>query len=518
MALRLPPAFGALGPAASDEDLVIRSLFQAMEAPADTQFRHQLAWHYFQGDMYRWLRDQRGVAAEREKAGKHLELSAYFNPVREIVDVAVDKVFAMPVAADRVTGPVDARLNALWTRSRFEQLVRSYVRAGAAQGTVYLQVLDGPRSRIQVRRADELDVVHNPQTGQIIAARLSYEVYDPLGLESNPRQPGVATGKPTTYRYDFLMTGRAYVTFRDGQPWPFSDNPVGEDGFPLRQWPNIMGRVPVVEVRHSEDTDGSGVSAWEFLKETIDAANQIATFMANTVKQHVDPLIVIYGVKKADIEKSLLNGQTNVFYISAPDNPNGIPPKVDVVEWQGNVSDVTGFIGWIKDRLVDVAPELQLSRIQEQANPSGYSVALQSNRLVGHIEGQRANYFQKLIEADRLALWAEDLHTGALDPLAPSSFEVLADEEAYAHHIKAGPILPADIQQEVDLASKMLADGTIDRLEYLLRVGYSLPEARRILTRATAEKEENAARMLGMGQVGGERAALAGGDEGDDAA
>ena len=519
MALNMP-VYG-LAPAAAMENLVQRSLLTAMETTRDARFRHELAWHYYQGDMYAWLRTQNGLEAEREKAGKHQELAAYFNPVREIVDVDVSKVFAPPIRGANLTPALDQRLNALWTRSKFIKLVRAYVQTGAAQGTVYLHVLDGPKARIKVRRADELDVLHHPQTGAVIVARQSMLVYDPLGLEADQDNPGVAHPNPgkQTYKYDFVMTPRWYGTFKDDKPWAFSDNPTDDAGRPMAQWPNVLGLVPIVPVTHAEDPDGAGVSAWEFTKGTIDAANQIATFMANTVKMHIDPLVVVYGVKAADFEKRLVNGQTNVFFITLPETSatgTSLPPKVETLEWQGNVSDVTGFIAWIKGCLVDVCPELQLARIQEQSNPSGYSVQLQSSRLSGHIEGLRANYFEGLVTADRLALWAEDVHTRALSPDAPSTYMVLDDELQYAHDIEAGPMLPPNLTEEVERASKMLADGVIDKLEYLLMQGLSLPEANAILARAKKEAEENQAAMLGMMQTSAEADALRGGNDDDE--
>lgn len=511
--LRRVPLIGALQPA-NTGNVVTQALLRAIETPAQARFRLQLAWHYYRGDVYKWLREQSSTDAAKERAYQPINIAPYFNPVKEIVDVDVAKVFAAPVSGATQDAELDARLNALWTRSRFAALLRKYVQGGAAQGKVYLHVLDGIESVIVARRADELDILKHPQSEEIIAARLRLIVSDPLGIEGNQRTPGVATGNGKPYTYDWIMTPQWYGTFKDGEPWAFSDNPRDASGLPLAQWANVLGFVPIREVLHMDDGEGDGASAWEAVKSTIDQANAIATFMANTVKMHIDPLIFVYGVEEGEVEKKIINGQTNVFFIKLPDVPNGTQPKVELMEWQGNVSDVTGFISWVKDRLIDICPELQLSRIQEQSAPSGYSVALQSMPLSDHISDLRTNYHEGLVWADRVALWAEDIHARRLDPL--TAVATLLDETQYAHGINVGPLLPKDVGSEVTIASKMLEDGAIDKLEYLQRCGYSLPRAKELVKAANKEAEDNVNRQMAITQSMAEAAALRG--DGEDSA
>jgi hypothetical protein len=509
------PLVGALRPASLD-DPVQQSLIRAIETRTESRFRYQLAWHYYRGDVYKWLREQHSVEAAHEKAGHPLELSAYFNPVKEIVDVDVAKVFASPVSASTTDTVLDARLNALWTRSRFETLLRKYVQGGAAQGKVYLHVLDGVQSKVVVRRADEIDVLKHPQTGEIVAAKITVEVWDPLGIEGDQREPGVATGEGGEYTYDWVMTPNWYGTFKNRRPWAFSDNPTDANGMPLALWANRLGFVPIREVLHMDDGEGDGANAWEAVKETIDQANTIATFMANTVKMHIDPLIFVYGVDSGEVEKKMLNGQTNVFFIKFPEMMQGVQPKIELMEWKGNVTDVTGFIEWVKNRLVDVIPELQLSRIQDQANPAGYSVALQSMGLHDHVMALRTTYFEGLVWADRVALWAEDVHTGTIDPLR--AVATLQDETQYAHGVNVGALFPKNVDEETRVASTMLRDGVIDKIEYLIRCGYSLPEAKALVQRAVQEAEDNMNRQMAMQQSLAEAAALRDGGSSSDGA
>src|SRR5438128_216146 len=103
-------------------DPVTASLLRAMESDIERQFRLELAWHYYRGDMYSWLRDNKSTPAAKERGGKPTELASYFNPVKEIVDVDTSKVFAAPVRGGNLDSATDTRLNAIWTRSNFEAL------------------------------------------------------------------------------------------------------------------------------------------------------------------------------------------------------------------------------------------------------------------------------------------------------------------------------------------------------------------------------------------------------------
>jgi hypothetical protein len=465
----------------------LATVIQAIGTPADVTYVADESWHYYQGDIYTWLKTQHGKLAQQRRSSLYKTVRPFYNPVPEIVDVDADKVFAPKVRGINLSPAIDKRLNALWTRSLFEQLIYRYVKEGAATGTSYLHVLDGKQSRIISHRPGSMHVYRNAQTGQIVLARQSYMVVDPLGLEDDVTPPGEPSWRTDTYTYDFVMTPDWYATFKNQRLWSFSGNPLDIDGRPQARWPNVLGLVPVVEVHHQEDGDCNGVAAWHAYKDTIDRANEIASFMAETMKVHIDPLIVVKGVAKADLEKSIIDGKTTIFYLPFPQNPTDPPPSIELQEWSGRVSDVQGFIDWVSTKLSDALPELQLARIQQQMNPSGLSVALQSSRFVGHIERLRAGYVHGLVQADRIALYAEDVHNNDIQP-DPS---ILADETKYEHSIQTGRVLPADETTDFTNGLSLLNANLIPRTEMLVRFGgYSLPEAEQLLKDADKEAEK----------------------------
>lgn len=467
----------------------LQGILANLTTPSDTVYLSDEAWHYYQGDIYTWLKSQHGTLASERRLNLYKSIRPFFNPVPEIVDVAADKVFAPKVRGVNLEPALDTRLNALWTRSLFEQLVYRYVREGAAVGTVYLHVLDGKQSTIVTHRPDTMQVWRNSQTRQIVMARQSYLVVDPLGMEKDQENPGTPVYEVDSYTYDFIMTPEWYATFRDQKLWAYSSNPRTASGSPQAIWPNVLGIVPVVEVHHQEDGDCEGAATWHAYKDTIDRTNEIASFMAETIKMHIDPLVVVRGVAKSDLEKSLVEGKTQIWYLPIPQNPGDPEASVELMEWSGRASQAQEFIAWVTEKLADVCPELQLARIQQQANPSGYSVALQSTRFVGHIERLRAGYIHGLVQADRIALYAEDVHNGVVT----ADSLILADEEKYKHSIQCGRVLPADETTDFANGIVLLNANLIPRLEMLVRFGgYSQPDAERLLKEADSEAEARA--------------------------
>lgn len=461
-------------------DPVTQGLLELRDTEANRLFRYQLNWEYYRNRMYDWVRD----AKPRTKSQREMQSVLYkyikplFNVCTLAVDIDVAAVLIDPiVSADDVN--IENRIVDIWKRSRLQRKKSRLVRFGAVCGDSYLRVVDREDGTASI-------LVHSPQEMMV-----EYDQHDQDLILGAKLEYVYWEGSKSTL-YTLIILPDRYRTFRDGKPFDYSTDRRGVE------WENALGFVPVVHVRNLDIGEPYGISTFDNVIPTLDQVNDLASRMARIIQMNADPVLVAHGVKPGTIERGEDSTGTKVIYIPAV--PAGQqPPQLGYLEWSGNVASIVEFLNWARQSVIEQLPEMDLRRVQEQAGPSGYSVSLQTTLFQNKIKEMRDNYLEALLEANKMALWAEDIRKGM----------TLAQAQAqdYGHSITCGSILPRDEQMEQNLVLSKLAAGIIDRQQAMMELGYDNDEIDEIITRADAEREKMMYGSAAFGVPGGEGSA-----------
>ncbi len=440
------------------------------ESQSERLDRYQLNWAYYRNRMY----DQelkavlKGKAARRQYENLYAKIKPLFAVCPQVGDVDAAAVLAPPVVVTSDQSAIEAAIVDVWKRSQLQSRHGRAVLWGAVMGDVYFRVAGEDNApRILAHSPQEMDVVYDPHDAdRIEQAILSYNYYEP-------------NGQRRTYTLRIYATH--YETYRDGELFTYPDNP-----FDTPQWERTdplakLGIIPVVHLKLIDVGEVYGDSTFQPALPMLDAVNEIASQMADIIRINADPQMVAYHVKDGDLTKGeTTKGQTNIWYLntSAAAKAAGMDPRIELLEWTGNIQGATQFIDWCKGNIEELLPEWHLKRIREQANPSGYSVSLQLTELQIKLAGMR----RQAVEA---------LHTA--NAYAMVQMGKATDPGDVGHDIECGEILPRDEEREQRMAVIDMGQSVITRAEYLKRVGYDSDEIAKLLKEKDEEALERAA-------------------------
>lgn len=229
--------------------------------------------------------------------------------------------------------------------------------------------------------------------------------------------------------YAEVITPQEIRTFIDGKP-------ASIDGRPER-YPNALGFVPMVEVKHKETGDPLGECTYQMAIPLLDEVNELASYLADVIKKNVEPQWVISGAEGTDLVKS----GDNVWFL-----PN---PQAKAMPLVGNV-DIAGvaeFIDRIAANVNGALPELAYDELKQKAQIATATIELQLGELVLKIKRCRPNYDQGLIEALRMA--GRAAATMGLGDVAVLDDEALALDDDR-------PVLPVNPLDQIALESARL--------------------------------------------------------------
>ncbi len=167
--------------------------------------------------------------------------------------------------------------------------------------------------------------------------------------------------------------------------------PFGFDGREA-EYPNELGFVPFVEVRHVETGEALGECTFQKAIPLLDEVNRLASQLAEIVSRHAEPQWAVIGAEASDLVKS----GDNVWFIPQGGDVRPLVAGIDI-------TGVLAFIQEIRDQVHGALPELAFDELRKKDQIATATLELQLMELVLKIRRIRPNYDQGLVNALRLA-------------------------------------------------------------------------------------------------------------------
>jgi len=426
------------------------------ETREDRILRYQLNWAYFLNRMYDEVvqgATTQSEAARRSKEILYHKIRPLFNVCGQAARLDAEGVFCPPVVVSAENKPIEIAIVDVWQRSNLQAELYRLVLWGAVYGDVFLRLANETTDpQIVVHPPTEFDVTMNPHdTTKIQSAELTYNFFD-------------ETNRLRTYR--MLIYPDKYETYMDDTLWAYDDRG--------NSWENRLGFVPVVHCKLIDIGNNYGAATFSEVLPQIDSVNEIASQLAEIIRIHSEPQLIAYNVKKGSLTKGHDDKATTTVWYANQISGSDVVPRIELLEWSGNLGGMTEYIDWCKRNVEEQIPEWHIKRVREQNAPSGYSVELQLAELLLKLGSMRRQGVEGLRRINGMAMVASGR---------------AREIEDVSHDITAGSFLPRDIPKDADLVYRDLGNGLIDRVEALVRRGYDQVEAKDLLARVDAERE-----------------------------
>jgi hypothetical protein len=342
-------------------------------------------------------------------------MRAIFNQITKIVDT--DARFTMGERLQVKAEPqVEAAINRLWAWSELQQEKYLLARYGACCGDAFIKVVDN--------RPWELNADPDPERPVLLTVLPP----DAVSPRYDPHQ-----------RKRMLACKIEYVHGREIHKEIVTPDEIllYDERDPERiaaRYDNPLGFIPIVHIRNIDIGEEFGLCSFHNLLPTVDALNELASFMFDIAKLYADPVIIGRGMERGSLKKQTVDAEgrpvATVWWVPTPEG------SFEFLEWRGNMPDVLAFLDRIQTSIERNTPELALSALQDRREVSGYSVSLHLIELVRKVQEMRGSYFTALEAANRMALQILEMQgSGAF---ADTSHRIIAD-----------PVLPVDDERQL---------------------------------------------------------------------
>jgi hypothetical protein len=384
--------------------LVEQAILSLRETDYSRNLRYRRNWRYYLNVPY-----------EEPRPGLYAKMRAIFNQVTKIVDT--DARFLMGERLQVKAEPeVEGALNRLWEWSDFQQEKYLLARYGACCGDAFLKVVDNRPWKLNPDPDPDRPVLLTVLPPDAVSPR--YSPHD--------RKRMVACKIEYVHGRDIykeVITPEEVLLYDARDPARIA-----------QRHPNPLGFIPIVHIRNVDIGEEFGLCSFHNLLPTLDAVNELASFLFDIAKLYADPVIIGRGMERGSLRKQTVDADgkpvATVWWVPTPEG------SFELLEWKGNVPDVLAFLDRIQSSLERNTPELILGGLQERQQISGYSVSLHLVELVRKIQELRGSYFTALEQANRMALRVLELQ-GNGNFANP------------AHRIIADPILPVDDEKHL---------------------------------------------------------------------
>ncbi len=296
-----------------------------------------------------------------------------------------------------------------------------YVHYGSLYGVSGLRVSDlraGPRVLLSPV---------NPRTFMLAGGGL-YDRTPALALVVERRALDAAPGVPRvpdgaeSFEYAEVIEPERIRTFANGQPFGFDGRPA--------EYPNALGAVPFVEVKHINTGRALGDCAFDAVIPLLDQVNRLASELAEVIHRYQDPQYVITGAESGELAR----GGDNVWFL-----PQGA--KVEILVAGIDIPGTLQFIRETRDQVEKGLCQLAFDEVSAAKYVAAETVRLQLLELALYVHRTRPNYDVGLIKALRLAGRAARSMTAAADRALDEVAALDSDELALDD---ARPVLPLE--------------------------------------------------------------------------
>ena len=384
--------------------LVEQAILSLRETDYSRNLRYRRNWRYYQNMPY-----------SEPRPGLYAKMRAIFNQITKIVDT--DARFAMGERLQVKAEPeVEGAVNRLWEWSEFQQEKYLLARYGACCGDAFIKVVDNRPWELNADADPERPVLLNVLPPDAVSPR-----YDP-----HDRKRMLACKIEYVHGREIhkeIITPEEILLYDERDPERIA-----------ARYDNPLGFIPIIHIRNTDIGEEFGLCSFHNLLPTVDALNELASFMFDIAKLYADPVIVGRGMERGSLKKQTVDAEgrpvATVWWVPTPEG------SFEFLEWRGNLPDVLAFLDRIQTSIERNTPELALSALQDRREVSGYSVSLHLVELVRKVQEMRGSYFTGLEAANRMALRILEMQGNG----------TFADT---SHRIIADPVLPVDDERQL---------------------------------------------------------------------
>jgi hypothetical protein len=384
--------------------LVEQAILSLRETDYSRNLRYRRNWRYYHNMPY-----------TEPRPGLYAKMRAIFNQITKIVDT--DARFTMGERLQVKAEPeVEGAINRLWEWSEFQQEKYLLGRYGACCGDAFIKVVDNQPWELNADPDPERPVLLNVLPPDAVSPR-----YDP-----HDRKRMLACKIEYVHGREIhkeIITPEEILLYDERDPERIA-----------ARYDNPLGFIPIVHIRNIDIGEEFGLCSFHNLLPTVDALNELASFMFDIAKLYADPVIIGRGMERGSLKKQTVDAEgrpvATVWWVPTPEG------SFEFLEWRGNLPDVLAFLDRIQTSIERNTPELALSALQDRRDVSGYSVSLHLIELVRKVQEMRGSYFTALEAANRMALRILEMQGNG----------TFADT---SHRIIADPVLPVDDERQL---------------------------------------------------------------------
>jgi hypothetical protein len=384
--------------------LVEQAILSLRETDYSRNLRYRRNWRYYQNMPY-----------SEPRPGLYAKMRAIFNQITKIVDT--DARFAMGERLQvKAEAEVEGAINRLWEWSELQQEKYLLARYGACCGDAFIKVVDNRPWELNAEADPERPVLLNVLPPDAVSPR-----YDP-----HDRKRMLACKIEYVHGREIhkeIITPAEILLYDERDPERIA-----------ARYDNPLGFIPIVHIRNIDIGEEFGLCSFHNLLPTVDALNELASFMFDIAKLYADPVIIGRGMERGSLKKQTVDAEgrpvATVWWVPTPEG------SFEFLEWRGNLPDVLAFLDRIQTSIERNTPELALSALQDRREVSGYSVSLHLIELVRKVQEMRGSYFTALEAANRMALRILEMQGNG----------TFADP---SHRIIADPVLPVDDERQL---------------------------------------------------------------------
>jgi len=372
------------------------------------------------------------------------------NPVGRYVDFYVANVWGGMLDLDAGDGkqnssalPIDtdeenlrAAIAKVWQWSNWNSRRNLLTLYSTTLGDAFIKVVDRPslqRCYMQVRWPGEFTDVEWDDFNHVKSCTIEYQVDDggdKYRYKEIIEHPSVWGGERTRFR-----------TFKNDRPWAFAGNADGS-GTPMAEWQAPYDFVPVVHIPWMDVGQGWGATGFVKTLRKIDAANALASQLADQVGKLINTPLVAFGIQAGDVETRYSEEGVPILYVNRAPSEAGIQPLI------GDLNIEHG-LAVLESQLSDVTQDLPELRLSEalRSGMSGEALGRAFSDVLAQVQAVRSNHDSGLVRSQMMAVAIAG--ASGYHPVF-SGYNLLSYSQGRLDHgIGSRPVLPRSNEEEI---------------------------------------------------------------------
>lgn len=335
------------------------------------------------------------------------DLAGLYNPVGAAVDLYLNVfggTFGRDIRAETAQPAMQTALDQIWRWSNLNVERQPLCRLAAMHGTVGLRIVASPdRVYLKVEHPRIIRDKEEDDRGNVIAIQLEYDLTTGLAERA----------KTITIREELTRDEIATYRMQGDIATPYDLQAMADNG-PLARYPNALGVVPYVVVRHEHIGEAWGRNAFYRARTPLDRLNALISHIHTQIHRHVRAKWLIAASGEPPTEFDLTD--MSVAYVNLRGGAGA--PVVQPMVAPLSIADAIAQARLAIELIEDLLPELKATQGKFLSGQSGETIAQLRKPAEDRILLARANYEDALIRAQQIAaswgvlygLW--DLGTG----------------------------------------------------------------------------------------------------------